>query len=158
MTTLRQAAEMALEALVLAHDFAQAAAADYHESMKGYRPHRHAQMDADVKQIADAAEALRAALAEQPEPVAWMTPGQDLHLHNPEGFRFSDWTPLYSAPPQRVPLTEEQLLRIARDEAMGTSIKLTRDVGPYEVTEPTYVYKQIARAIERAHGITGVQT
>jgi len=37
----------------------------------------------------------------QSEPVAWMTPGQDLHLNNPEGFRFSDWTPLYTHPPRR---------------------------------------------------------
>jgi hypothetical protein len=37
----------------------------------------------------------------QSEPVAWMTPGQDLHLNNPEGFRFSDWTPLYDHPPRR---------------------------------------------------------
>lgn len=46
----------------------------------------------------DAYNALSAALAEPvPEPVAWLTPGQDLHLHNDEGFRFSDWTPLYRA-------------------------------------------------------------
>lgn len=51
------------------------------------------------------------------------------------------------------PLTDEQLLAIARNEASGTSVKLTRDVGPYEVTEPTHVYRCIARAIEVAHGI-----
>ncbi len=54
---------------------------------------------------------LRAAL-EQPEqePVAWMTPGQDLHLNNSERFRFSDWTPLYTHPPRREwrGLTEEE--------------------------------------------------
>lgn len=57
--------------------------------------------------MADKMDALRAALAQQAEPVAWLTPGQDLHLNNGEGFRFSDWTPLYTAPPQRKPLTEE---------------------------------------------------
>lgn len=51
------------------------------------------------------------------------------------------------------PLTDAALLKIAREEAGGTVIKLTRDVGPYEVTEPTHVYRLIARAIERAHGI-----
>lgn len=29
---------------------------------------------------------------------AWLTPGQDLHLSNSEGFRFSDWTPLHIVP------------------------------------------------------------
>ena len=60
---------------------------------------------------------------------------------------------LAEAQPAAQPLTDEQLLSIARAEAGGTGIKLTRDVGPYEVTEPTHVYKCIVRAIERAHGI-----
>jgi hypothetical protein len=54
---------------------------------------------------------LRAALKQpEQEPVAWMTPGQDLHLNNGEGFRFSDWTPLYTHPPRREwrGLTEEE--------------------------------------------------
>jgi len=43
-----------------------------------------------------------AALAQQSaQPVAWLTPGQDLHLNNAEGF--SDWTPLYAAPQQAAP-------------------------------------------------------
>lgn len=40
----------------------------------------------------------------QVEPVAWITPGQDLHLVNYEGFQ--DWTPLYTAQPKREPLTD----------------------------------------------------
>lgn len=53
----------------------------------------------------------------------------------------------------RVPLTDEQLLAIAREEAHGDTIKLAREVGPYAVTEVTHVYRSIARAIERHHGI-----
>jgi len=68
-------------------------------------PHR------DVMAYYEAIAALADAL-EQPEqePVAWMTPGQDLHLNNGEGFRFSDWTPLYTHLPCREwrGLTEEE--------------------------------------------------
>lgn len=53
----------------------------------------------------------------------------------------------------RVPLTDGQLLAIAREEAHGDTIKLTREAWPYGVTEVTHVYRSIARAIERHHGI-----
>jgi len=67
---LRQAAQQALEALEIGHDSAQAEADQYHLAMAGYRPERHAQMDADVQQIANAITALRAALAE-PQTTHW---------------------------------------------------------------------------------------
>ncbi len=75
MSDLRTAAQQALEALEIGYDSASAEAAQYHAAMAGYRPHRHAQMDADVQKIAQAITALRAAL-EQPEqePVAWLYP------------------------------------------------------------------------------------
>ena len=48
------------------------------------------------------------------EPVAWLTPGQDLHLNNAEGFRFSDWTPLYTHPPRQWQgLTNEEVDQMA---------------------------------------------
>ena len=95
------------------------------------------------------------------EPVAWTFPGSDSIITAAtkayRGVLAENWTtPLYTAPPAQPaaqPLTDEQLLAIARDAAGGTSIKLTRDVGPYEVTELTHVYRCIARAIELAHGI-----
>ena len=65
MTTLREAAQQALEALQLGYDSAKAEADQYHAAMAGYRPQRHAEMDAEVQQIAAAITALRAALAEQ---------------------------------------------------------------------------------------------
>jgi len=83
-------------------------------------------------------ERLRAAQTDQTEPVAWMTPGQDLHLHNAEGFRFSDWTPLYTAPPQRVPLKDEQIKAL-----LDGAVRLPPG------------WRDFARAIERAHGIGG---
>jgi hypothetical protein len=59
-----------LEALEIGYDSAQAEAAQYHAAMAGYRPERHAQMDADVAKIAAAITAVKAALAqEEQEPV-----------------------------------------------------------------------------------------
>lgn len=85
---LREAAQQALEAL---------------EHVDGYN---------GWVDVSEEITALRAALAEttsqesrQVEPVAWITPGQDLHLVNYEGFQ--DWVPLYTAPPKREPLLIE---------------------------------------------------
>ena len=66
MTTLRDAAKQALEALEISYDVAKAEADRYHTAMAGFRPEHHAQLDADVQQIAVAITALRAAL-EQPD-------------------------------------------------------------------------------------------
>jgi uncharacterized protein with NRDE domain len=56
-------AKMILEALEIGYDSAQAEAAQYHAAMAGYRPERHAEMDADVQKIAKAITAVKAALA-----------------------------------------------------------------------------------------------
>jgi len=69
-------AKMILEALEIGYDSAQAEAAQYHAAMAGYRPERHAEMDADVQKIAKAITAVKAALAqEEQEPVAWRFKG-----------------------------------------------------------------------------------
>jgi hypothetical protein len=93
--------------------------------------------------MVDKMDALRAALAQQGEPVQepfgylWPT-----GMH-PE-FRFTqqkrdgvDGMPLYTAPPQRLPLTEEEIDKIFKH--------LCNTVGAS--------YKTMARAVERAHGI-----
>jgi hypothetical protein len=54
-----------LEALEIGYDSAQAEAAQYHAAMAGYRPERHAEMDADVAKIAAAITAVKAALAQR---------------------------------------------------------------------------------------------
>ncbi len=65
MADLREAAQQALAALEIGYDSAQAEAAQFHAAMAGYRPERHAAMDADVAKIAAAITALKDALAEQ---------------------------------------------------------------------------------------------
>ena len=105
MTELRKAAEMALEALEIGYDSAQAEAHQFHAAMAGYKPQRHAAMDADVQKIAAAITALRQAIAEQPaqqEPVAWLHNfiKGNVIAHKPADIdRHSDrWTALYKDP------------------------------------------------------------
>jgi hypothetical protein len=91
MTTLREAAQQALEALEIGYDSAQAEAAQYHAAMAGYRPERHAALDVDVAKIAAAITALRAALAQdEHEPTARYkcTVVDDRH---PNGVSFEQW-------------------------------------------------------------------
>ncbi len=93
-----------LEALEIGYDSAQAEAAQYHAAMAGYRPERHAAMDADVHKIAKAISTLKAALAqEEPEPVA------SIYVTIDGGREFDDWrcplpvgrNLLYTHPPRR---------------------------------------------------------
>ena len=95
--------------------------------------------------IIDAIDALKA--LDKQEPVAWITP-------DGEGFRirFSPpvndvplgWVPLYTTPPQRKPLTDEQI-----DNAMAENKQTLIDAADnYWKMRRAY-----ARIIEAAHGI-----
>lgn len=121
MTDLQTAAQQALEAL------------------ERYQVKRQ-----DFDRFADEITALKAALAEPQEPVAWLHTDPDkprvkfLEWHKDEpGYR-GRWikTPLYSAPPQRKPLSDEELDRLWR-----------------EPMSADWEHREYARAIERAHGI-----
>jgi hypothetical protein len=56
--------------------------------------------------------------------------------------------------PAREPLKDEQILSCVRSIGLIAPMGLTRDRGPYEVTEPTWYLIELVRAIEAAHGIT----
>jgi len=149
--SLRQAAEMALEAL---EGVAQRVEK---------RPNLHP-WDA-WQRVEPAITALRAALAETEEPVAWgyetatglrlihwldrcdtrqLQNDQEAARLYPTGHRV--W-PLYAHPPRREPLTMEQLAEIIErgDVAERREDGTGWYVLPYS----------LARAIERAHGIGG---
>jgi hypothetical protein len=109
-----------LEALEIGYAAAQAEAAQYHAAMAGYRPERHAAMDADVQKIAKAITAVKAALAqEEQEPVAWI---HKLHylLGHAENMPPADralalgWEPLYTHPFRREwqGLTDKEIRRM----------------------------------------------
>jgi len=137
VTTLREAAQQALEALEIGYDSAQVEAAQYHAAMAGYRPERHAAMDADVAKIAAAITALRAALPctykceawpecacaalaqQEQEPVAWLSDdGSVLFGPGPKG-KFT--RPLYTTPLRREwqSLSEEEIDDLSRTMVKG---------------------------------------
>jgi len=133
MSKLREAAQQALEALEIGYDSAQAEAAQYHAAMAGYRPERHAEMDADVAKIAAAITAVKAALAQQDqEPVAWASKRElarikdfDSTIYANGGFDGA--VPLYTRPPRREwkGLTEEDmedLLPLYSDPSANTEM------------------------------------
>jgi hypothetical protein len=131
MTALREAAQQALEAM---------------ESDTVL-------FSAWTEKMIAARTALRAALAQQDEPVQepfgylWPTG------RHPE-FRFTqqkrdgvDGMPLYTAPPQRKPLTEEEIVDAVREADLDWQAGWTLDEH-----EPNR-FTTLARAVEQAHGI-----
>jgi len=63
ITTLRTAAQQALDALNDVEDTVRDYAAETHEKYKGYKPHRHIAVDKDVATVAAAITALTALTA-----------------------------------------------------------------------------------------------
>lgn len=64
-----------------------------------------------------------------------------------------------TAPVERVPLSDEQVLACIRSAKVGpVPMGMTRERGPYDVTEPTYFAQRFASAViaeyERLNGIS----
>ena len=101
--------------------------------------------------VAEAAALLRElAAAPMQEPAIWI---QSNHLQHAKNGPYlartgptklmSDFIPLYAAPQQRKPLSADQIRDAVNDHA-------------FWATSKNFIFR-IARAIERAHGITGEQ-
>ena len=73
------------------------------------------------------------------EPLAWIStgPASMIHWTADKPAYGDDWVPLYTTPPQRKPLTDEDVERIVREARVGE-----HGIG-----------YTIARAIEAAHDI-----
>ena len=128
--SLREAAEKALEALELA----------IHTTYS----------DMVLERCNEADKALRTALAEAEEPVAWYRPseeGYDSAFRDHAtvvactGNKWEGWIPLYTHPPRREPLTEEEIRRLYR-----------KAWTPESEADEVLAF---ARAVERAHGVGG---
>ena len=103
--------------------------------------------------LRDEAAALLRELAAEPmqEPAIWI---QSNHLQHAKNGPYlartgptklmSDFIPLYAAPQQRKPLSADQIRDAVNDHA-------------FWATSKNFIFR-IARAIERAHGITGEPT
>ena len=87
-----------------------------------------------------AEKAIKEALAQpKQEPLAWIStgPARMIHWTADKPAYGDDWVPLYTTPPQRKPLTDEDVERIVREARVGE-----HGIG-----------YTIARAIEAAHNI-----
>lgn len=110
----------------------------------GTTPYMDGRVYEDAARLRDVLQAaLRAAPAQQDEPVE---PVAEVFVRR-DGVSFAFWlkappperTKLYTAPPQRKPLTEEKIDNICRQAHGGA--------------DPQEWARNFARAIERAHGI-----
>jgi hypothetical protein len=84
--------------------------------------------------------------AEQAQPVAWRYNG-NLHEFDPRDWAEGPVTPLYTAPPQRQPLTDEEIVKMAEANLHAFSQYIDGGEAHYEGEI------DFARAIEAAHGI-----
>ena len=83
--------------------------------------------------------AIKKSLAQTQEPLAWIStgPASMIHWTSDKPAYGDDWVPLYTTPPQRKPLTDEDVERIVREARVGE-----HGIG-----------YTIARAIEAAHDL-----
>jgi hypothetical protein len=134
MTTLRTAAQQALEALTpwMGGD------ASHTEQYAAYHALRAALAEDALQRFTDVNQEIEAEM-QKPVPVAWMCSDPDLAE---KGYsRFSSrcegaWNiPVYTSPPQRKPLTDDEIVNLSDLHS-----------GCYGTTD-------FARAIEAAHGI-----
>lgn len=79
----------------------------------------------------------------------WVRPAAEFS----DGRFVAETDPAIVPQPAREPLTDGQILVCLRSLGVPAPMGLTRDRGPYEVTEPTWFLARLVRAIERAHGI-----
>ena len=127
MSDLRKAAEMALDALETlwdilddidtASDMAKENDAWYRKRVEALQKKRWDTMiTTDGYKLKDGpVETLRQALAQpEQEPVAWVYNGI-LHEFDPSEFATSEVKPLYTAPPKRKPLTDEEIILIVAE-------------------------------------------
>ena len=93
----------------------------------------------DHELLLEAADALEALAQPKQEPLAWIStgPASRIHWTADKPAYGDDWVPLYTTPPQRKPMMDEDVERIVREALVGE-----HGIG-----------YTIARAIEAAHGI-----
>ena len=135
MTTLREAAQQALEAL-------EGGADSWERVGPAIDALKEALVEDAMQKFTDVNQELEAALAEPvQEPVAWIDDsGHPKHLSHlqsaTERRLYGPLRPLYTAPPK--PLTEEEIMQCFADAGAIVEGQL---------------WVKVARAIERAHGI-----
>lgn len=146
MTTLREAAKAVLDRW----DSSEYAASDLFEELRAALEQPKGlfigMIAAQGPEFVEEVRRVGENIEQQAEPVAWVfAPNNELlwpsevEVTNP--IEIDSYQPLYTTPPQRKPLTWEQISQIGLECANDKS-RL-----PFEV--------KLARAIEQAHGIKG---
>jgi hypothetical protein len=103
----------------------------------------------------EAITAIKAALEAKDEPAAWMYPDDLKRFETSEAYAEAysiemvsptqgETVPLYTTPPQRKPLTDEEIQDALEVEFLGSNLKRNWQDD-----------LRVARAIEAAHGIKG---
>lgn len=98
-------------------------------------------LTAERELYASAMDRMKAALAQQGEPVAWIDPIVGTIRHDYERFDKSGHQPLYTAPQAQQPLTDEQI-KAGRIEGYDA-----------EDAPDAWDFEQGVRFAERHHGI-----
>jgi hypothetical protein len=99
----------------------------------------------------DAITAIKAALEAKDEPVAWLNPYGGVLQRLDTGLEKLTYTiPLYTTPPQRKPLTDEEMKAVVEQELVNYW-----DGEYIDTTGARDCLTKFARAIEAAHSIKG---
>jgi hypothetical protein len=113
--------------------------------------------EAELHQHNNAITAIKAALEAKDEPVAWLYPDDLKRFETSETFAqaysievvsptHGETVPLYTTPPQRKPLTRQQINQMMADAGWQNSAIRQADLDKVE---------KFAKALEAAHGIKG---
>ena len=117
------------------------------EALEGFIPYLPLKDEAQCNRYDKAIAAVKETLAQpDQEPLAWISTGtaRMIHWTADKPAYGDDWVPLYITPPQRKPLTDEQI--IASNYPDG------EENGP-TIAAPDFELICFARHIEAAHGI-----
>ena len=81
------------------------------EALEGFIPYLPLKDEAQCNRYDKAIAAVKETLAQTQEPVAWIStgPARMIHWTADKPAYGDDWVPLYTAPPQRKPLTDEEI-------------------------------------------------
>lgn len=97
-------------------------------------------------------------LPPRPEPDGFLTIsiiGRDVEVNAYRGSTMDEYAraAVEADRAQRKPLTDEQIVACLVESSCVGTVKMSYDVGPYEITKLSVNAEQLTRAIEAAHGI-----
>ena len=101
----------------------------------------------------EAIKAIKAALEAKDEPVAWMREDGTLHFADKNIFYVGQ--PFYTTPPQRKPLTDEEVRKVARLFSNRVAEMCNVDADDHWKYHSEEVVDDVKFVLKAAHGIKG---